>query len=98
MISNDPEVLLFQVGEFGQLATNDAIKATEHRVHKAEGSIERYTMALFFDAPMDTVIHSFSELTNDERYGGTPGAPCSYRKWHEGSFNRYLVKEQKEKP
>lgn len=98
VISDNPEVMLFQVGEFGQLATNDTIKATEHRVHKAPGCIERYTMALFFDAPMDTVIHSSSILTNDERYGGSSGAPCSYRQWHEESFNRYLVKEEEKVP
>ena len=90
--SNNPEVLLFQVGEFSQLATNDRIQATEHRVHKAKDDIERYTMALFFSAPMDTVIYSLSELTQDERYSGPPGSPCSYRQWHENTFNRYLVK------
>lgn len=94
VVADDPNVLLFQVGEFGQLATNDAIKATEHRVHKADGNIERYTMALFFDAPMEAVIHSLSELTKDDRYGGAPGEACSYRHWHEASFNRYIVKEE----
>jgi isopenicillin N synthase-like dioxygenase len=96
VISDNPEVLLFQVGEFGQLATNDSIKATEHRVHKAPGSIERYTMALFFDAPMDSLIYSTSELTSDERYGGAAGEGCTYRRWHEESFKRYLVKDQEE--
>lgn len=97
VVADDPEVMLFQVGEFGQLATNDAIKATEHRVHKALGCVERYTMALFFDAPMDGIIHSFSELTKDSRYGEVPGGPCSYRHWHEESFNRYIVKDEKVK-
>jgi len=94
VVANDPEVLLFQVGEFGQLITNDAIKATEHRVQKANGAIERYTMALFFDPPMETIIYSVSELTKDARYGGSPGEPCSYQQWHERSFHRYLVKEE----
>jgi len=94
VVANDPEILLFQVGEFGQLITNDAIKATEHRVQKASEAIERYTMALFFDPPMETVIFSDSELTQDSRYGGPTGAPCSYRQWHERSFDRYLVKEK----
>ncbi len=94
VIANDPDVLMFQVGEFGQLMTNDGIKATEHRVHKALGAIERYTMALFFDPPMETVIHSVSELTKDARYGGGSGMACSYRQWHEGSFHRYIVQEE----
>ncbi len=90
----DPEVLMFQVGEFGQLMTNDAIRATEHRVHKADKpQVERYAMALFFDPPEGTVIHSTSELTQDERYGGKAGDPCSYQHWHEESFKRYIVKE-----
>ncbi len=65
----DHDVLLFQVGEFGQLVANDAIRATEHRVHKALGSIERYAMAVFCLAPMEAVIHSTSELAKDVRYG-----------------------------
>lgn len=92
VLANDPDVLMFQVGEFGQLVTNDAIRATEHRVHKALGSVERYAMALFFDAPMETMVNSFSELTQDARYGGGKGDPCWYRRWHEESFKRYLVK------
>jgi len=95
VIADDPDVMLFQIGEFGQLATNDAIRATEHRVHKPKNAIERYTFALFTDAPMDTVIHSTSELTKDARYGGKAGMPCSYRHWNDESFKRYLVKEDK---
>jgi isopenicillin N synthase-like dioxygenase len=92
--SNDPEVLLFQVGEFGQLLQNDAIRATEHRVHKVAEWVERYAMALFFDPPMDAVVHSTSELTRDTRYGGGPGDPCTYRHWNEASFKRYLMQEE----
>lgn len=92
-VEADPEVILFQVGEFGQLATDDAIKATEHRVVKAPGSIERYAMALFFNPPMEAVIHSHSELTRDARYGGKAGDPCSGKTWHEESFKRYIVKD-----
>lgn len=95
IVADNPDVLMFQVGEFGQLVTNDGIRATEHRVQKALGSVERYTMAVFFDAPMETVIRSSSELTKDARYGGVPGEPCSYRTWHEATFNRYIVKEEK---
>lgn len=94
VVADDPEVMMFQVGEFGQLATDDAIRATEHRVHKASGSVERYTMALFFDAPMETQVLSQSELTKDSRYG-EPNGPCTYRRWHEESFKRYIVKEEK---
>ncbi len=93
VVANDPEVLLFQVGEFGQLVTHDAIRATEHRVHKAEGRVERFTMALFTDAPMDMEVRSTSVLTADSRYGGKAGDPCTYRHWNGESFKRYLVKD-----
>ncbi len=89
----NPDVMMFQVGEFGQLATNDEIRATEHCVRKAESNVERYSMALFADAPMDAVIHSTSILTTDARYGGNAGDPCSYRRWNDESFKRYLVKD-----
>jgi len=97
VVADDPNVLLFQVGEFSQLATHDAIRATEHRVHKSTSSvIDRYTMACFFDPPIDAVIHSYSELTKDARYGGAAGDPCSFRQWQEASFKRYIVKEESE--
>ena len=88
---NDPEIMLFQVGEFSQLVSDDAICATEHRVHKAQGNIERYTMALFFSAPSDTIIHSQSVLTQDARYGGKRGDPCTSQHWHTASLDRYRV-------
>ncbi len=88
----DSDLMLFQVGEFGQLVANDKIMATEHRVHKANSpQVERFAMALFFEAPMDTVIHSTSALTKDSRYGGTTGDPCTYQHWTEESFKRYIV-------
>ncbi len=92
VVADDTDVMLFQVGEFGQLVKNDGIRATEHRVQKAAGSIERYTLAVFYNAPMDLPIYSSSELTNDARYGVKAGEPCTYRHWHEASFNRYVVK------
>jgi isopenicillin N synthase-like dioxygenase len=96
IIANDPDVLMFQVGEFGQLITNDRIRATEHRVQKATtGSVERYTMAVFFPAPNDLVIQSCSKLALDSRYPGGPGSPCTWDHWHRASLDRYLVKEEK---
>lgn len=91
VVSDDPDVVLFQVGEFGQLVSNDAVKATEHRVHKALGGIERYTMALFLAPDMQSKIESTSILTKDARYGKEP--TCTYQHWHEASLSRYLVKE-----
>jgi len=92
-VVSDPEVMMFQVAEFGQLITNDAIRATKHRVHKAAGSVERYTMALFFEAPLQTTIHSISALTQDARYGGVAGMPCVYQHWIEETFKRFTVEK-----
>jgi len=89
--AEDFDVMMFQVGEFGQLLTNDAIRATEHRVHKAVGPIERYTLAVFYNAALDIPIRSKSVLTRDARYGNEE--VCTFRHWHEASFQRYLVKE-----
>lgn len=88
VVSDDPDVMLFQVGEFGQLATNDAIHATAHRVDKPiDPAVERYTMALFFAPPMECEITSTSVLTQDSRYG--TGKTCTYGRWHEESMKRY---------
>lgn len=91
--AEDFDVMMFQVGEFGQLVTDDGIRATEHRVHKAIGAIERYTLAVFYNAPMDIPVYSKSILTNDARYGAERGEACTYRHWTEASFQRYVVKE-----
>jgi isopenicillin N synthase-like dioxygenase len=91
VIANDPDVMMFQVGEFAQLASNDAIRATEHQVHKAKGFVDRYSMALFIDPSMDTVIHSNSVLAQDSRYGDNPNGSCSYRHWDAETFKRSIV-------
>ena len=92
VVSDDPSVLLFQVGEFGQLAMDDKIIATEHRVHKARGGIERFTLAVFFDPSQETLIHSKSVLTQDPRYGTEES--CTYQRWSEESYKRYLVEDE----
>ncbi|HLW72748.1 MAG TPA: 2-oxoglutarate and iron-dependent oxygenase domain-containing protein [Candidatus Babeliales bacterium] len=90
---DDPDVMMFQVGEFGQLATDDTIRATEHLVQKAIGTVERYTLALFHNAPMDVPICSKSVLTNDARYGAKTGESSTFRHWQEATFQRFLVKQ-----
>lgn len=89
--SSDKEVLLFQVGEFGQLISDDQIKATKHMVGKAKGEIERFTFALFYNADDNTIIKSKSVLIQDERYKLNQFADgsISYEKWANASFKRY---------
>lgn len=87
----DKSIMLFQVGEFLQLASNDRIRATKHLVKKTTGSVERFTFALFFSAQDDTVILSHSELTQDTRYleHKSPDGSISYGEWEAASYERY---------
>ncbi len=70
-VSINPDSLLFQVGEVGELMTGKML-ATEHRVNKPNPevpSLQRHTFALFIDPPMDEPIHSTSERAKtDVRY------------------------------
>lgn len=85
------DLLLFQVGEFAQLLSNDQIMATEHCVKKAKGKIDRYTFALFFSVPEDFTLYSRSKLTADDRYLGQSGDACTYGFWERATFDRYIV-------
>lgn len=97
--ASDKSVLMFQVGEFGQIASNDRISATKHKVKKAQGGIDRYTLAVFHEANPEALIKSSSVLTQDERYSKNKLADGSirYGKWCEASFERYRAMT-KEKP
>lgn len=84
------DTLLFQVGEFAQLISNDRIKATKHKVCKAKDGIERFAFALFYDAPKSLTINSSSTLAHDARYQSqVQDGHISYLGWHEASLARY---------
>lgn len=88
--SSEKDVLLFQVGEFGQLVSNDEIKATQHVVRKAYGEIERYTFALFFNPHASMTIQSQSSLIADDRYKlNQVDGKINYEKWADASYDRY---------
>jgi isopenicillin N synthase-like dioxygenase len=89
--ATDKSVMIFQVGEFVQLASNDQIRATKHLVKKAPGNIERFTFALFFSADDNAAIHSNSELTMDARYIDNKAfnGSITYGKWEAASYERY---------
>lgn len=91
MDSKDKSVLLFQVGEFGQLISNDRIKATKHMVKKANGGIERFAFALFYSAADNTLIQSTSILAKDNRYiqNQSKTGLISYAAWEKSSYDRY---------
>lgn len=93
VIADDKSILMFQVGEFAQLALNDDITATKHMVKKAYGNIERYTLAIFFNPAPDTRIHSSSKLTHDERFCKNQCSrdTISFKAWNEASFKRYDI-------
>lgn len=100
VVSDDPEVMLFQVGEFAQLDTDGAMQATKHCVNKAmDGDIRRVTMAVFINPDFETVIESHDVLAQDSRYlnrlnGAGEVVPredgkCRFLDWHLLSFRRY---------
>jgi len=93
--ASDKSVLLFQVGEFGQLILHDYIQATKHVVKKAKGEIERFTFALFYSAQDHVVVKSRSRLIEDERYAQNQfsDGSISYLKWQEASFVRYRARQ-----
>lgn len=88
---NDKSIILFQVGEFGQLASHDEIRATEHLVRQACSNIERFTFALFSNPAADTIIHSKSELIKDSRYKdqSLEEGGIKYSDWAKASYARY---------
>jgi isopenicillin N synthase-like dioxygenase len=94
MDASDKSILLFQVGEFGQLISHDRIRATKHKVRKANGGIERFTFALFYSPDDDVVIKSRSKLIEDARYvqNQFEDGKMSYGKWNQASLDRYRAK------
>jgi len=92
--ATDKSILLFQVGEFGQLISNDRIRATKHLVKKAKGGIERFTFALFYSAQDDVLIKPHSILTKDTRYAHhqLEDGSITYGKWQQASYERYRAK------
>lgn len=94
MNAADKSTVLFQVGEFGQLLANDRIRATKHLVKKAEGGIERYAFALFFNPDDDMIIRPQSVLQQDARYQSAQSADgnISYRNWSRASLENYRAK------
>jgi isopenicillin N synthase-like dioxygenase len=90
----DKSVMLFQAGEFGQLASNDRIRATKHLVKKAYHRIERYAFALFLSVSKDFHIKSTSELTEDLRYQNNRAddGSISFDAWEKASYENYRSK------
>jgi len=91
----DKSILLFQTGEFGQLVSNDRIKATRHKVQKSMGEIERFTFALFYVTANDVEIQPRSVLTQDARYIQNQSADgrITYGKWDKASFEQYRAQK-----
>lgn len=87
-------VLLFQVGEFGQIISNDRIKATKHIVKKAKIGLDRYAFALFYSLINEFKVKSHSTLTKDDRYrlNKSEADEICYGKWNAASFEKYRAK------
>jgi isopenicillin N synthase-like dioxygenase len=87
----DQSVVLFQAGEFGQLISDDRIRATKHLVKKSFNGIDRFALAVFTSIDKNYVIRSKSELTKDQRYSENQSSDgsISFGRWEEASFARY---------
>lgn len=103
VVSDDPDVMLFQTGQYSQLGTNGRMKATKHFVEKAEDlEIERFTMALFVNADNEATIRSEDVLAQDFRYlhrfndkgeiVKREDGLCRFLDWHLLSLNQYEAK------
>ncbi|TAK75257.1 MAG: isopenicillin N synthase family oxygenase [Gammaproteobacteria bacterium] len=98
--ASDKSILFFQIGEFGQIISDDRIRATKHLVRKAtEGEIERFAFALFCDPDDSIVIKSASQLTADSRYADHQSADGSitYGQWQVASYERYRANSYENK-
>lgn len=93
--AGDRSLLLFQVGEFGQLALHDQIKATKHLVKKARAGIERFTFALFFSPAGDFYTQSRSILTGDARYQAEQDEQGGiyFADWERASYATYRASQ-----
>lgn len=93
-----PGSLLFQIGDFAQLMTSDAVVATRHKVVKPNppvADLERFTLALFFEPRMDhEVQESTSVLTKDPRYTQHPHHQrrLTFSAWHRATIKNHEVK------
>lgn len=97
-IDADNNIMLFQIGEFGQIVSNDRVRATRHIVKKSKDGIERFAFALFINPTNDYVARSTSILTTDQRYRDhvkTDGT-LLYGDWHQASFARYIRRDNVE--
>lgn len=86
------DCLLLQVGEFGQIITDDKIRATNHLVKKSLGGIERYTFAVFLQVDMNTKVKTNSVLKEDSRAKDhlDDEGYLTFKDWNKASFDRYL--------
>lgn len=87
-ISSPSDVILFQVGEALELATNGKTAATEHFVRKAYGGYERFTLAVFFQ-PDENFVLSCDREEIVAKYADRYSPDLTYRVWNERSLLRY---------
>lgn len=92
-IEANQSTLLFQIGEFGQLISNDKAVATRHIVKKTLNGVERYAFALFYNLQKNYIAKTSSVLRNDARFQEYKAGDdlISYGEWSRASFARYRV-------
>ena len=82
------DVILFQIGEALELATDGRTTATEHFVRKAYGGYERFTLAVFIQ-PKEDMILSCKNKHVLEKYEDRYTSDMTYKVWNDRSLARY---------
>merc|ERR1711862_388647 len=82
------DVILFQIGEALELATNGRTTATEHYVQKAFLGYERYALAVFFQPNEDMALSCQNEYVL-KKYADRYSPDMTYRVWNDRSLARY---------
>ena len=96
-VIGEADSITYQIGDFGQLISNDDVIATEHRVNKPNHptrGLERHTLALFIDPKLDQKVENSTSVlaSTDSRYveGDT-----TFNDWHLRTLARHKKKKDK---
>lgn len=84
-------LMLFQMGEFMELMTNGAVRATDHWVQKAPSGYRRSTLAVFID-PLDEITVTCTDEAVKEKYADRYADGITYEEWGNRSLAKYNPK------
>lgn len=86
-ISVSDDIMLIQIGEVMELASDGELTATKHEVLKAFG-YKRFAVAMFLDVPDDFVINCTNDLVK-QKYKDRYEEGITYKEWGDKSLRKY---------